>query len=180
MEFKNSVDLINNFNEFWNKHNINQLSINSMQNINDLKNSELVETTPLDIYRTHNTIKENILQSKTIKAIFPYLHPDYPLLIENIIEENGNVEIIIPKNMFNGIISEIDKDKRKAAVKNGNLKVHTTTKELNLYLIICDETMSLGLFKSDGSFDQNRLLTSSCEKSQKWANDLFNFIKDEV
>ena len=180
MDFKMSVDLINDFNDFWNKHNIDQLSIESIQNIIDLKDSKLVKTSPLDIYKTHNTIKEKIIESRNIKAIFPYLHPEYPQLIENILENDGTVELIIPKNMFKKMILEIEEGIRKSATKNGRLKVYTTADELKLYLTLCDESMSLGLFKNDGSFDQNRILISSSEKSQKWADDLFTTMKEKM
>jgi predicted transcriptional regulator len=72
IDFKNTVDIINDYNEFWDKHNLDQLSIDSIKNITDLKESTLVETTPIDIYKTHNTIKNELLQSMSIKAIFPY------------------------------------------------------------------------------------------------------------
>ena len=51
---------------------------------------------------------------------------------------------------------------------------------MNLYLTICDRNMSLGLFKTDGSFDQNRILISKDEKSYEWAEDLFEYVKDMV
>lgn len=175
-----SVDLINSFDDFWGRHNIDQLTLDSIQNINDLKDSELIKTTPLDIYKTHNTIKEKMITSKSLKAIFPYLHPEYPQLIENILKNNGKVEIVLPRNMFSKMILEINEDIRKPATAKGDLKVYATSKELNLYLTLCDDTMSLGLFKNDGSFDQNRLLISSSEKSQKWANNLFTSIKEKM
>ena len=180
MDFKMSVDLITTFDDFWGRHNIDQLTLDSIQNINDLKDSELIKTTPLDIYKTHNTIKEKMITSKSLKAIFPYLHPEYPQLIENILKNNGKVEIVLPRNMFSKMILEINEDIRKPATAKGDLKVYTTSKELNLYLTLCDDTMSLGLFKNDGSFDQNRLLISSSEKSQKWANNLFTSIKEKM
>ena len=40
--------------------------------------------------------------------------------------------------------------------------------------------MSLGLFKNDGSFDQNRILISKDEKSYEWAKELFEYVKDRV
>ena len=180
MDFKMSVDLITTFDDFWGRHNIDQLTLDSIQNINDLKDSELIKTTPLDIYKTHNTIKEKMITSKSLKAIFPYLHPEYPQLIENILKNNGKVEIVLPRNMFSKMILEINEDIRKPATAKGDLKVYATSKELNLYLTLCDDTMSLGLFKNDGSFDQNRLLISSSEKSQKWANNLFTSIKEKM
>ena len=180
MDFKASIDLINDFNEFWGKHDINQLSIDSIQNINDLKDSKLIETTPIDIYKTHNVIKERINESKNIKAIFPYLHPEYPHLIEDMLKKEGCVELLIPRNMFRETIFKIDNETRKNAAKNGKLKVYTTKNDLRLYLTVCDNSMSLGLFKNDGSFDQNRILLSESEKSLSWANNLFETILEQV
>ena len=180
MDFKVSVDLINDYNDFWNNHNIDQLSIDSVKNIIDLKDSKLVKTTPLDIYKTHNVNKEHMMESNNVKAIFPYLHPEYPELIEHILKNEGKVELIIPRNMFQELILKINGKVRKKATKNGKLKVYTTKDDLKLYLTLCDDTMSLGLFKNDGSFDQNRLLISKSEESQFWAENLFESIKQKV
>ena len=180
MDFKVSMDLIENFDDFWRNHNIDQLTIDSVQNIIDLKDSELVKTTPLDIYKTHNVNKENILNSDNIKAIFPYLHPEYPQLLENILKKQGKVELIIPKNMFKELIFEISNNVRKKATKDKKLKVYTTEDDLKLYLTLCDRTMSLGLFKNDGSFDQNRLLISKSKEAQLWAENLFESVKQQV
>lgn len=180
MEFKKSIDIINDFNSFWDKHNLNQLGIDSMKNIADLKNSTLIETTPLDIYRTHNTIKSQLVDSKEVKAIFPYLHPEYPKLIEEILKKGGSVELIVPKNILNPIITPIDGKLRKNSQISKKLKVHPVKNELNLYLTLCDGKMSLGLFKNDGSFDQNRILISGDSKSYNWANELFKHVKQMV
>lgn len=177
MDFKMSIDLITEFNELWDKHNITPISINSLRNITDLKDSELIETTPIDIYRTHNTIKNHMKQTTTIKAIFPYLHPDYPKLIENRLKNGGNVDLIINKELLKEITANIDKNVRKESVKNQNLKIFSNKNEINLYLAICDKSMDLGLFKNDGSFDQNRILTSKNLKAIKWANNLFESMK---
>jgi predicted transcriptional regulator len=180
IDFKNSVDLINNFDTFWNKHNLNQLSIDSIKRITDLEESKLVETTPVDIYKTHNVIKDQIIDSKNIKAIFPYLHPDYPNLIEEVLRNNGNVELIVPQSIFKELMHRIDEQVRKSATKRGKLNVYIFKNELNLYLTVCDKTMSLGLFKNDGSFDQNRILISRAEKSLDWADELFEHVKGQV
>ena len=180
MEFKKTIDLINNYTDFWDKHNINQISIDSMRNINDLKDSILVKTTPIDIYKTHNENRKRIMESHNLKAIFPYLHPEYPLLIENILRNDGYVELIISKEMFKKTVLEIDDKIRKEAARKGKLKVYTTKNDLKIYLTICDESMSLGLFKNDDSFDQNRILISNNEKSKDWANNLFETMKEKV
>ena len=180
MDFKKSIEIIQNYDSFWDKHNINQLSISSIKSITDLKNAQLIETTPIDIYKTHNTTKNQLIKATDVKAIFPYLHPEYPELIENILINEGSVELIIPRSIFKAIISPIDESLKKKAVKQKRLKVYTVTESLNLYLTICDEKMSLGLFKNDGSFDQNRILISTDKKAYEWADELFKHVKHVV
>ena len=181
MDFKSSIDILNDFDAFWSKHDLNQLSIDSIKRITDLKNAELVETTPIDIYKTHNTIKNQIYNSTDVKAIFPYLHPEYPRLIERVLRNDGNIELILQKNIVKELMFRVNDDLRKDAIRNGKLKVYQYQKNLNLYLTICDnESMSLGLFKNDGSFDQNRILISKDERSKKWADELFENVKKQV
>lgn len=180
MDFKTSVDLITDFNDLWFRHNIDQLSLDSIENINDLENSTLIETTPIDIYKTHNTIKTQVIESENIRAIFPYLHPEYPELLENILKDGGRVELILPKSIFRETMLKIDENLRKRAMRYGKLRVYVMNNNLKLYLTICDESMSLGLFKNDGSFDQNRILVSEDEKSIDWACNLFEHIQNKM
>ena len=180
MEFKRSIELIKDFDAFWDRHNIGLLTLDSIQNITDLEDSKLIETTPVDIYKTHNTIKKQLMESETVKAIFPYLHPEYPQIIESVLEDDGYVELIIPKTISKKIILSIDDGIRKTAIRNGRLKFYAVKNSLDLYLTICDETMSLGLFKNDGSFDQNRILVSKNQKSHDWAENLFQNIKGRM
>lgn len=180
MEFKQSVDLINDFDAFWGKHDINQLSIDSVKNISYLKDSHIIETTPTDIFKTHNIIKKQLMESGNVKAIFPYLHPEYPKLIENVLNDHGEVELIIPQSIFKELINRIDRKTRLAAKKNNRLNVYNFKDDLNLYLTICNNNISLGLFKNDGSFDQNRILISDNQKSNLWARELFEHIKKQV
>lgn len=180
MEFKQSIDFIVNFEEFWIKHNISQINDESLKNINALNYSKLVKTTPLDIYKTHNVIKDHLESAKFLKAIFPYMHPDYPKLIENILVKRGCIEIIMPQNFYKTIVTPINTSLRKEATDEGRLIMHLVDYELNLDLSICDKNMHLGLFKNDGSFDQNRILTSNHPKSIQWAENLFENIKNMV
>ena len=180
MDFKNSVELVNDYDAFWDKHDINQLSIESIKRITDLKNSQLIETTPIDIYKTHNTIKNQLMDSKNVRAIFPYIHPEYPKLIESILENDGTVELIVPKGIFNELMFRINSNVRREAIRNKKLNVYSFKDDLNLYLTICDDNMSLGLFKNDGSFDQNRVLVSNDRQSYIWAEELFNHVKKQV
>jgi predicted transcriptional regulator len=180
MEFKRSIDVIKNFDSLWYMHNIKYINNELIENLTELYESRLIETNPIDIYKTHNNIKRQLIKSKNIKGILPYIHPEYPLLIENILKNNGKIELIMEKNIYQMMMSQIDKNTKRNSVKNGNLKIHILKDNLEIYLLICDDSMNLGLFKNDGSYDQNRILNSDTKESIHWANNLFETIKQDV
>jgi len=174
LDFNKLIKIIKNYEKFWNKHQINNFSSESLQSITVLNNAELIESTPIDIYRPHNYMKNLIKDSNEIKAIFPYLHPDYPQMLEYLLEKNAKIEIIIPKSIESPLLENINRKLIKKGIKNKNLKIKTIKEDLNLSLMISNNKMSLGLFKSDKTYDQNRLLISNDKKAIKWALDLFN------
>ena len=58
-------------------------------------------------------------------------------------------------------------------------KLESFSGKNNFLLIVTNQMMILGLFKDDGYFDQNRLLTSDDEDSIRWANNLFENFKNK-
>jgi len=84
-----------------------------------------------------------------------------------LIENKIDVEAIVSDNIFNIFEKES---------KIENLSSFSQNK--NFLLIITDEVMVLGLFKEDGYFDQNRLLTSKNADAIKWAVNLFENFKN--
>ena len=48
-------------------------------------------------------------------------------------------------------------------------------------LVVTDKVMILGLFKEDGNFDQNRIITSKKkEECIKWGENLFENFKNKI
>lgn len=122
LEFNKAIQIISNFDKFWNKHNINFINKSLLKNITELYNSKIVESTSIDIYKTHNIIKERLMSSKNVKAIFPYLHPDYPLIIENLIFKNSKAELTVNKDIYQELFNGIDKKNMKKLIKIKKLK----------------------------------------------------------
>lgn len=180
LDFKKSIDVIENFDSLWYKHDISYINNELIENITELYESKLIETNPIDIYRTHNNIKKQLETSQNIKGILPYIHPDYPILIENILKNNGEIELIMEKSIYQGLISQMNEDLKNKSIKNGSFNIHILKDNLDIYLLICDNSMNLGLFKNDGSYDQNRILNSNTQESLNWANSLFENIKARV
>lgn len=174
-EFEKSIKIINKFKELWNQHIISDFNENALITLSKLSNSKIIKSTPTDIFKTHNIIKNKILKSKNLKIIIPYLHPEYPLIIENILKNDGKIEIITNKDILDNMLYNINGKLRTEE----KFKSYPKNKPISIFLTICDSYMSLGLFKEDGTFDQNKILVSENKKAIKWANELFEAIKKE-
>ena len=114
-----------------------------------------------------NDIKINVLRTTRL---------DIDINLKN----EGKIELIMEKNIYHGLISQMNRDLKNKSIRNGSLNVHVLKDNPDIYLLICDGSMNLGLFKNDGSYDQNRILNSNDSESLKWANALFENIKSRV
>ena len=62
--------------------------------------------------------------------------------------------------------------------EKSDVRYMSSFKEKNNFLLIfTDKIMILGLFKENGQFDQNRLVTSKNRDAIIWANNLFRNFK---
>ncbi len=138
-----------------------------------MEGSELIRCSSMDIYRTHNEFKRLFKNSKHLKIIFPYLHPEYPKLIRRLILKGIKVELIVSKDILEGFIKDIGNDVVKKGIADGNFSIKYLNENIKIALAISNEFVSVALFKLDGTYDQNRLLLSDKENAIHWGLNLF-------
>lgn len=173
MDFHDVVTTISNFSDFWLDHDISSLDIEDLMKLSSLEGSELVRCNYTDIYRTHKEFKRIFKDSKHLKVIFPYMHPEYPKLIRRLILKGVNVDLIVSKAILNAFVKDIGKDVVKKGISEGNFSIRYLDEDIKIALAISNQFVSVGLFKKDGTYDQNRLLLSQKKKAIDWALDLF-------
>lgn len=168
------IDLLERVFPIMHNHIVKSIPIDSICTIKDLESVELLEDDDLNINKTQEYIKRTIIMAKHVNAILPFFHEDINNHLNKLLNKNISINLLIPlsmKRMFH----------KNLNTSNNNLKLNFfNDDEISYFLLICtDNKMVLGLFKEDGSFDQNRLLVSNDEKSIVWANTLFEAIKKE-
>ncbi|MDR3222933.1 MAG: DUF1724 domain-containing protein [Methanobrevibacter sp.] len=176
IEFNRSINMINKFFDFFNAHKFEEIDDEFLKDIVSLDNSKIIESSLTDVYKVHNTIIDSILNSKDIYCVFNFIHPDYPVIFQDLIKNSVNIRLLLSKDIhfiFKGLIGDEIINK---GLKNKNLNLKKLKINKNLFLIGSTEFIYLGLFKEDNSFDQNRILFSTNENAIKWGEELFNKI----
>lgn len=178
MDFHDVAITIKNFSDFWLDHDISSLSAEDLKKLSSLEGSELIKCNYTDIYKTHKEFKRIFKDSKHLRVIFPYMHPEYPKLIRRLILKGVNVELVVSKGILNSFVKAIGNDVVKKGLSEGNFSLKYLDEDIKVALAISHKFVSIGLFKNDGTYDQNRLLLSEKEKAIIWGLKLFNSYSD--
>ena len=174
MDFKDVIATISKSSDFWLDHDISSLSVEDLNKLSSLEGSELIRCNSMDIYKTHKEFKRLFKYSKYLKVIFPYLHPEYPKLIRRLVLKGIKVELIVSRDILDSFIRDIGNDVVKKGIYDGNFSIKYLEEDIKIALAISNEFLTVGLFKLDGTYDQNRLLLSNRKKAINWGLAIFN------
>ena len=173
LDFHDVATTVKDFSDFWLDHDISSLSLDDLKKLSSLEGSQLIKCNFTDIYKTHKEFKRTFKDSKRLKVIFPYMHPEYPKLVRRLILKGVKVELIVSKGILNAFVKDIGKDVVKKGLSEGNFSLKYLDEDIKIALAISNKFVSVGLFKKDGTYDQNRLLLSDKKKAIVWALSIF-------
>lgn len=172
LDFQKTIITLDNLRRFFNNHCVNKLPKNAILNLFLLKDSYLLESGEIDIYKTRTFILHSLNNAKYVKGILPNTFSTMGEKLNELVSKNRKVELLISDEIYSTFCKNID--------FKPNLKVNSFENKSNFSLLITDEVIILSLFRVDGIFDQNRLLISKTERGKKWANMLFEEFKNKI
>ncbi len=166
LELKEVVNLLNRFFNIIEGHVVRMIPKKSVAEMSMISNSKLLESGGIDAYKIFNYIGDALIDADKVRCILPFYQLDLNKQLNYLVRKERYVEIIASHEVFE-IYEEKSESKYLSSFKGKN----------NFLLIVTDRMMILGLFKENGHFDQNRLLTSKNGDAIKWANNLFKNFK---
>lgn len=158
--------------DFFNYHNVEPL-YKSFKDLSALHTFELVQSSVSDIHCVVNTFEECSLNSKSIRAILPFIHPHIESIFYNWIENDVGVQLIVNEDVYRAMSDIIDNLEIKKKIQNRYFDIKVVMEPIDIALLISDNTVALNLFKEDGDFDFNSILISKSKEAKIWANLLF-------
>ena len=168
LELNKTIDVLNRFFNILDKHLVDMIPNQSISELYLMGQASLIESGDIDVYRTYNYIENALQEAEFVKCVLPFYYDNFNEKLNNLVEKGKCVEALVCQNIFH-VFEEKSKIENLSSFENEN----------NFLLIVTDKVMILGLFKDDGSFDQNRLLISKNDDSLKWADNLFKYFKKE-
>lgn len=168
LELNRIINLLNEFFNILDGHIVDVIPNDSVFELYLLGKAKLMESSGVDAYRTYNFIENCLSHAESVKCIMPFYYEPFFTVLNELISQNRDVEILVPKGAL-----EVFEDK-------SNIKKLVPFNDSDSFLlIVTDDVMILGLFMENGYFDQNRVLTSKSKESVEWADRLFKNFKNK-
>jgi len=172
LDFSNAAEVLKKHERFWLEHDLSGIPEHLLEKIGWLKDSTIVEDIPTDIFKSHTYFLELIKKSKVIRGFSSIYHPEYPELIEELVNRKVDVEIIVTSKVFEKIL-ETAKKTLKKILYSENFSLFVLNEEVKIAFTLTDSVLHIGLFSNDGTYDYNKDIISDNEKAISWGRLLY-------
>jgi predicted transcriptional regulator len=171
--FVKTVDVITQFGKFWLGHDLSGIPDDSLKNIGVLQKSQLLTSTPTDVFNAFSTFIRLLEKAKVIKSVFPVLTPDLLNAFADLSAKGIPIELVVTGEVLDTVLDLIDSSAHKNALKI-NLKLFVIEPNPKTAFTVTDYFFMLGLFRFDGSYDYSDELLSYNKQGIEWGSGLFD------
>lgn len=170
--------VLKNNRELWLNHEIDAIPHDLLMEIEDLSKSQLIESEPEDLLKTHKKHAQIVLNSKEVKGVSPIFYSDYLETFASILNKGTTVELVLTENILKKTVESLDPeglDEFKRLISENKLKIYEIKKDVKVAFTVTDKSIALGLFSMNGKYDPTTLLVSDHSDALIWGNKLFDY-----
>ena len=164
--------------DFWLTHDVGGIPKEFLDRINELEDMEIVRSTPTDVIKALSYYIKLVRNVKNLEGVSPIMHPDFPKIIERLVDRGATVKLVLTKEIF-----EMGKEKHshlfKELINKENFEVWIYEKPIRVAFTVTEEFLSLALFHIDGNFDSNNDLISKNKGAINWGRELFKYYQKQ-
>ncbi|MFC1787394.1 helix-turn-helix transcriptional regulator [Halobacteriota archaeon] len=177
IDFVQAIEVLKKYETFWLSHNLSDIPESLLERIGELKESNLIEAPAADVLKIFNEFVELLKNSKEIRGVTSMFIPEFGSLLKELtIEKNVDVELVLTKEIFEGMDKEILKE--IFADKSSKLKLYLMKENLKVAFTVTNDLLSFGLFNFDSTYDWNKDLIDTTEEGIRWGLDLFEWYRE--
>lgn len=159
---------------FWDNHDLSGIPNEIIKNIYLLKEGKYINSTTSDLSIAFNKYINLLSKSTEIQMILPIYSENHFKHIIDLLN-NGkleNLELIVSEEIYNSI--EVNDFFKKNLLENKKVNAIVIDENLNIFLTLSKEFMSLTLFFKDGHYDDSQILIAEDMNALEWGKSLWN------
>jgi len=161
--------------DFWLTHDVWGIPKEFLDRINELEDMEIVRSTPTDVIKALSYYIKLVRNVKNLEGVSPIMHPDFPKIIERLVDRGATVKLVLTKEIF-----EMGKKKHshlfKELINKENFEVWIYEEPIRVAFTVTEEFLSLALFHIDGNFDSNNDLISKNKGAIAFGRNVITFL----
>lgn len=160
---------------FWDNHDLTDIPNEIIKNIYLLKDAKYINSTTSDLSIAFNKYVSLLSQSTEIQMILPIYSENHFKHIIDLLNTGKleNLELIISEEIYNSI--EANAFFKKSLLENKKVNATVIDRNLNIFLTLSNDFMSLTLFFKDGHYDDSQILIAEDANAKKWGDSLWKY-----
>lgn len=169
------IETIEKNESFWKEHYLDDIPQSMIDNLMELKNSELVSDSIENIYESHKTFTENISKSSFLKGVSSIFIPTYPDFVVGMAERDVPTSLILTEKVFSKVRDE-HREKLEYYLNASQTELFVVD-DIKIAFAVTDVFFSMSLFFNPDTYDPRTDLVGYDRSSLKWGSDLFDHYK---
>jgi predicted transcriptional regulator len=171
--FVQTVSVITQFGKFWLEHDLSGIPEDCLRNIGCLQESEVLTSTPTDIFNAFSTFVTLLDDAKVIRGVAPVFTPDLFDSYAGLAAKGISIELVVTHEVLENMLELAERSPLKNPLKK-NLKLFVIEQNPKTAFTVTDYFFMIGLFRSDGSYDHSDQLLSYSNDGIMWGRELFD------
>ncbi|MDI6876244.1 MAG: winged helix-turn-helix domain-containing protein [Methanomicrobiales archaeon] len=167
-----TLNVLERLGAFWNEHDHSAIPPRLLARIGELGDIKIVEGNPEEIYEPHREFLDNILRSRRLVGIAPFVHPIYPEFFLRLAERGMEISLLLTEGAYSKIEKDYS-DKLMRGLQYENAHLYVFPDDIRLAFVVTDIFFSVSFFFRNGVFDPKRDIVSFDPSARAWGEELF-------
>jgi len=173
-----TMEVLDKNRKFWVEHDLGVLPNEMLLDIRDLGNYEVIASSDVEIYESHEVFINNISQAAMIHGISHMVHPNYPDLFLRFAKAGKETSLILNPAAFK-IVNEKYHDLLAEWLTYKTSSLWVTNANIRFSFIVTESFFSMALFFKNGVFDSRHDVNSHDISAIHWGERLFAYYQKQ-
>jgi predicted transcriptional regulator len=167
----NIVETLDSDIDYWGNHSLDFIPSHLLKRISKLGHCKSITPPITEMYEISREFQETSKRSNSTFIITAFLHPNFPEIFSELIDNNVTISIIISKELHNKLLmhSNIHSE---TVFRNKRIHIYVYPEKMNfMSFAYNDYQLMMSLLDNSGNYDNRHLLCSNPE-AREWAKEI--------